>query len=344
MVGKLPLNLMLKYVYPRLGKIDSSVIVGPTVGEDAAIIDLGNGRVLVVHSDAITGATESLGWLAVHIVSNDIAVRGAKPRWFLISLFLPEGDAEATVDKIMAQVDMAAKELDVMVIGGHTETTDSVKRPIAGTVSMGLTTKDLYVTTSGAKNGDYVIVTKGVGIEGTAIICTDLSNLLRERGVGEETISRGTKLLSMVSVVKEALLLAENRLATSMHDPTEAGLIGGLSEVAYASKKTIEVYENKIPILNETKIISSALNIDPFRLISSGTLVATVPPDRISKALKVLDENDIPAEVVGRVKEFNGNLVEIHGEGGSVETVRTVYVTDELFRLLSALSCRKNPP
>jgi hydrogenase maturation factor len=334
---------MLKYVYPRLGKIDPSVIVGPTVGEDAAIIDLGNGRVLVIHSDAITGAIESLGWLAVHIVSNDIAVRGARPKWFLMSLFLPEGDVEVIVDKIMAQVDRAAKELDIMVVGGHTETTDSIKRPIAGTVSMGLTTKDLYVTTSGAKNGDYIIVTKGVGIEGTAVICTDLSNLLRERGVSEETISRGTKLLSMVSVVKEALLLAENKLVTSMHDPTEAGLIGGLSEVAYASKKTIEVYENRIPVFSETKIISSALNIDPYRLISSGTLVATIPPDRISKALKVLDENNVPAEVIGRVKEFNGNLVEIHGKDGSVETVRTVYMTDELFRLWGALSSEISP-
>ncbi len=338
MVGKIPLNLMLKYVYPRLGKIDPSVIVGPTVGEDAAIIDLGDGKVLVVHSDAITGAVESLGWLAVHIVSNDIAVRGARPRWFLMSLFLPEGDVEAIVDKIMAQVDRAAKELDVMVVGGHTETTTGIKRPIAGTVSMGLTTKDLYITTSGAKTGDYVIVTKGVGIEGTAVICTDLSNLLREKGVSEEIISRGIKLLNMVSVVKEALLLAENRLATSMHDPTEAGLIGGLSEVAFASKKTIEVYEDKIPVFSETKIISSALNIDPFRLISSGTLVATIPPDRVSEALKILDENDIPTGVVGRIKEFNGNLVEIHGKDNKVETVKTVYMTDELFRLLGILS------
>lgn len=341
MVGKLPLNLMLKYVYPRLGKIDSSVIVGPMVGEDAAIIDLNDGRVLVVHNDAITGAIEFLGWLAVHIVSNDIAVRGAKPKWFLISLFLPENEIEESIDKIMAQADRAAREIDVMIIGGHTETTAGIDRPIAGTTAIGLTTKDLYVTTGGAKAGDYVIVTKGAGIEGTSIICTDLAKLLREKGVKEEIIESGAKFLEKVSIVKEALLLAESKLVTSMHDPTEAGLMGGLAEVAYASKKTIEIHRDKIPISKETKIISSALHIDPLKLISSGTLVATVPPDNVSKALRILGENGIAAKVVGRVKEFNGNLVEAHDGSGEVEAIKTPYMIDELFKLLSSLKSRK---
>ena len=341
MVGKLPLNLMLKYVYPRLGKIDPNVIVGPTVGEDAAIIDLDDGKVLVVHNDAITGAVKSLGWLAVHIVSNDIAVRGAKPRWFLISLFLPENEVEENIDKIMAQADRAAKEIDVMIIGGHTETTAGIDRPIAGTTAIGLTTKDSYVTTRGAKVGDYVIVTKGAGIEGTSIICTDLGNLLREKGVKEEIIENGAKFLEKVSVVREALLLAENKLVTSMHDPTEAGLMGGLAEVAYASKKTIEIHKNRVPISKETEIISSVLHIDPLKLISSGTLVATVPPDKASKALKILEENDVAAKVVGRVKEFNGNLVEAYESNGKIEVIKTPYMVDELFKLLSSLKSQE---
>lgn len=341
MVGKLSLDLMLKYVYPRLGKIDPSVIVGPMVGEDAAIIDLNDGRVLVVHNDAITGAVEFLGWLAVHIVSNDIAVRGAKPKWFLISLFLPESEVEANIDKIMVQADKAAKEIDVMIIGGHTETTAGIDRPIAGTTAIGLTSRDSYVTTKGARAGDYVIVTKAVGIEGTSIICTDLADLLREKGIKEEIIESGAKFLEKVSVVKEALLLAENKLVNSMHDPTEAGLMGGLAEVAYASKKTIVIYKNKIPIFKETEIVSSALHIDPLRLISSGTLVATVPPEKVSKALKILDENNVPAKIVGRVKKFNGNLIEAYGVDGKTEIIKTPYIMDELFRLLFSLKSQK---
>lgn len=151
------------------------------MGEDAAIIDVGGGQVLVIHNDAITGAVKLLGWLAVHIVANDVAVRGAKPRWFLMSLFLPEG-GEELVDEIMAQVDRAARELGMMVVGGHTETTPGLDRPIVGTTAVGLAPRDAYVTTSGARPGDYVVVTKGVGIEGTAILCTDFADLLRSRG------------------------------------------------------------------------------------------------------------------------------------------------------------------
>lgn len=341
MVGKLPLNLMLKYVYPRVGRIDPSVIVGPCVGEDAAIIDLGDGRVLVVHNDAITGAIKSLGWLAVHIVSNDIAVRGARPRWFLMSLFLPERGFETTVDKIMEQVDRAAKELDVMVVGGHTEITSGIDRPIIGTTAIGLAQKDEYVTTSGARDGDYIIVTKGIGIEGTAIICTDFAGQLRVKGVDENIISSGASFLEMVSVVKEAMTLAKNRFVTAMHDPTEAGILGGLAELAYASRKTIEAYEENMPIFRETSIVSSALNIDPLRLISSGALVASVPPDKVSGALKALEDGGIESRVIGRVREFNGNLVEIHRLDGRVEIVREAYFQDEIFRLWEKIGAEK---
>lgn len=333
MIGKLPLNLMLKYVYPRIGHADPSVIVGPSVGEDAAIIDLGDDRVLVVHNDAITGAVKSLGWLAVHIVSNDIAVRGARPRWFLMSLFLPKDDFELAVDEIMSQVDRAAKELGVMVIGGHTEVTSGIDRPIIGTTAMGLARRDEYVTTSGARVGDHIIVTKGVGIEGTAIICTDFADHLKKRGVDESIISSGAKFLNMVSVVKEAIVLAENKLATAMHDPTEAGLLGGLAELAYASKKTIEAREDSIPMFRETAIVTSALNVDPLRLISSGALVAAIPPDKVSRALKVLSDEGVEARVIGRVKEFDGNLVEVRRLDGRIEIIREAYFPDEIFRL-----------
>ncbi|RLF02284.1 MAG: hydrogenase assembly protein HupF [Thermoprotei archaeon] len=333
MVGKLPPGVMERLVYSRLGRRDPSVLVGPAVGEDAAVIDLGDGQVLVVHNDAITGAVEFLGWLAVHIVANDVAVGGARPRWFMMSLFLPEEGGEELLDTIMSQVDRAARELGMMVVGGHTETTPGLDRPIVGTTAMGLAPRDAYVTTSGARSGDYVIVTKGVGIEGTAIICTDFADVLRSKGVGEEVIERGSKFLERVSVVEEALLLAENRLVTAMHDPTEGGLLGGLAELAYASGKTVVVREADMPVAEETRIVARALGIDPLRLISSGTLVASVPPSNVERALRLLRDHGIQAWVVGRVMDYNGNLVEVEREDGSREAVKGVYVADELFRL-----------
>jgi len=332
--------MLVRYVYTRLGARDPSVVVGPAIGEDAAIIDLGDGRVLVVHNDAITGAVEFLGWLAVHIVCNDVAVRGAKPRWFLMSLFLPDGDGEKILDAVMDQVDRAAKELGVMVVGGHTEFTPELDRPIVGTTAIGLTTANRYVRTGGAREGDVVIMTKTAAIEGTAILSTDFAEELRRRGVGEDVIISGREYLKNVSVVKEALLLAENGLATSMHDPTEGGVVGGLAEMAYASGKTFVVWEERIPISRETLEISKALGVDPLKLISSGVLLATVPRGRASEALRILEANGVKASVIGEVKGFTGSLLVLHRQNGRIEEVKDVHVEDELFRLWKELKVR----
>ena len=333
MVGKLPPSLMEKYVYTRLGIKDPDVIVGPQIGEDSAVIDIGNGKVLVVHADGITGAIEFLGWLAVHIVSNDIAVTGARPRWYLSTLYLPENVTEDVIDKITSQMDRAAKEIGVMIVGGHTEHTPKLERPLIATTAIGITDKSRFVRTGGARPGDKVIMTKVAAIEGTAILSTDFRGILIKKGVGENVLKSAASFLKDVSVVKEALALAERGLATSMHDPTEGGIIGGLSEIAYTSKTTLEVWEDKIPIASETLTICKALNVDPLRLISSGVLIATVPEDKVEEAIKVLEFNGIRAKVVGEVKRRSGNsLVILHRKNG-VEKVSDVYVHDELVRL-----------
>lgn len=331
MPGKMPPRIMEKLVYTRLGALDPSVLVGPAVGEDAAIIDIGDGLAIVTHSDAISGASELLGWLAVHITANDIAVRGAKPRWFLMSLFLPEHSAEEILDRIMSQVDGATKELGMMVVGGHTEMTPGLSRPLVGTMAIGLARKDRIVTTSGARVGDYLIMSKAAALEGTAILCTDFADLLRSRGISDKIIRAGSRFLLNVSVVKEALALAERGLVTAMHDPTEGGLLGGAAEMAYASKKTIELWASNVVVAEETKIIAEALGIDVLRLISSGSLLASVPRDRVEDAIRVLRSLDIEASVIGRVKEYTGHLVEVE-TGLTTMYVDDVYVADEIYR------------
>lgn len=337
MTGKIPPKIMEKLVYSRLGIMDPNVLVGPAIGEDAAIIDLRDGRLLVVHNDAITGASEFLGWLAVHIVSNDIAVRGARPKWFLMSLFLPENTSENFLEKIMNQVDEAAKELGIMVIGGHTETTLNLDRPIVGTTAIGIVEKDKVVTTSGAKAGDHIIMTKTAAIEGTAILCTDFIDALKSKGIDEKTIEKGSNFLMKVSVMKEALTLAERRLVTAMHDPTEGGILGGVAEVAYASHKTIELWADRVPIAKETKLVTEVLGIDPLKLIGSGSLVATVPPGSLKETLRTLRMLGIESSVIGKVHDYSGYLVKVV-KGSSIEFVRDVYVFDELFRFLKRIS------
>ncbi|MEM1569246.1 MAG: AIR synthase family protein [Candidatus Bathyarchaeia archaeon] len=339
MVGKIPPKIMEKLVYTKTGSKDPSVLVGPATGEDAAIVDLGDGKALVVHNDAITSACKSLGWLAVHIVANDIAVRGARPRWFLMSLFLPENAPEKTLSEVMDQVDRAAKDLGIMVIGGHTESTPGLDRPIVGTTAIGIADLEKIVTTSGAKTNDYIIMTKTAAIEGTAILCTDFAEILKNRGLDYSTVEEGSKFLARISVVKEALALADNRLTTAMHDPTEGGILGGVAELAYASRKTIKLYADKIPIAKETKLATEALGVDALKLISSGALVAAIPPEKLNRSLEVLQKIGVEASVIGRVGDFTGHLVEVI-KNSSIEYVDEVYIADELYRLWEKTTIR----
>ncbi|MEM1683908.1 MAG: AIR synthase family protein [Ignisphaera sp.] len=333
MSGKLPPELLTRYILSRTGIRDSSVIIGPSIGEDAAIIDIGNGKILVMHVDPITGAVENIGWLAVHIACNDIAVRGVKPRWLLPVLFLPRDIDESVIDSITKSIDEAAKELEVSIVGGHSEYTPDLDRVLISMTAIGIGDKNRYISTRGARVGDVVIVTKTIAIEGTAILSTDFRDILIKLGVSSDIIERGSRFIKDISVVREALALAEAGYVSSMHDPTEGGLLEGLIEIAYASNKTIEIWEELIPIAEETMAIASALKIDPLRLISSGTLIAVVSSDRVDEALNLLNSLGIRATVIGKVVDALDSYVIIHKENGSIEKIATLYVRDELYRV-----------
>ncbi|MEM4515916.1 MAG: AIR synthase-related protein, partial [Ignisphaera sp.] len=265
-----------------------------------------------------------------HIASNDIAVRGVRPRWLLSVLYLPENATEELIDRITSQIDMAAREVGAMVVGGHTEYTPGIARPLISMTAIGVAQRGRYVTTGGARVGDAVVMTKSAAIEGTAILSTDFKNVLLKLGVSEEIIKRGERFIEKVSVVKEALALAEAGLATSMHDPTEGGLLGGLVEIAYASNKTIYIWEENILLAEETAAITGTLGLDPLKLISSGTLIATIPQDRVEEALKTLHSIGVEATAIGYVGEKTDSLATIYRKNGSIEKIKEVYVEDEL--------------
>ena len=331
MRGKLSPKLLRKHIFTRLGIRDTAVIVGPAIGEDAAIIDLGD-NALVMHVDPITEANELMGWLAVHVACNDVAVRGARPRWLLQVLYLPEGCKEELVASLAQQVDEAARELGASIVGGHSEYTPGLSRPLISMTAVGLTSKRRLVTTKGAKPGDAILITKGAGIEGTAIIATDFKEELENAGVPPDLIERGRRLLRRVSVVKEALSLAEGGVVSSMHDPTEGGVLGGLTEMAYASGTTMVIKREGLPVLEETRAFCEALKLDPLKLISSGSLLATVPRDKLRKALRILEDVGVVAKVIGEVKVRSGPLVEVRDVKGR-ERYYEVDVQDEIAKL-----------
>ncbi|AEA13127.1 hydrogenase expression/formation protein HypE [Thermoproteus uzoniensis 768-20] len=322
-VGKLPLELVERYIWSRTGSYDPSVLLGPSLGEDAAIIRT-RGPYIATHTDPISGSVELLGWLAVHVVSNDLATRGIRPRWLLPTIFLPPSSSEEVLDKITRQMDAAARELGAAIVGGHTEVTTAVERPLVVMAAIG--EGDRYVSTGGARPGDLIIMTKSAAMEAAAILATDFRDRLKALGIADDVLERAAGFIRRVSVVKEALLIAD--LADAMHDPTEGGVLAGLAEMAYASGATIRVDPGSVKVYEEAALLCSAVGLDPLFTLSSGALLAAVPRDKADEALRRLRGAGVEASIIGEVVPREQHLV----IGGSI-ALDTPYVRDRFFEL-----------
>lgn len=329
-VGKLDPSTIKEAIFNRLGVQDPRVILGPDIGEDATVIDFGD-RALLVHSDPITGAIENIGWHAVNVCVNDIATRGVRPLWVLVVLLLPEGVNADQLKKITAQIDKAAKELCVAVVGGHSEVTPGINRPILVTTALGETPKGKFVRTSGAQIGDSIIVTKGAAIEGTAILAHELESVLNAK-LDKEIISRGKRFMKKISVVKEALTAVEVGGVHAMHDATEGGIVVGLQEIAWASNAGLIAHEKKIPIYKETEVICQALKIDPLKTISSGALIIAASPQKTEKILAALKDQHIRAAMVGKVVDIKEGINIIRNDGTKLDL--STPMKEELWKAL----------
>jgi len=316
-VGKLDPTTLKQVIFSRLGVQDPRVILGPDIGEDATVIDFGD-RALLVHSDPITGAIENIGWHAVNVCANDIATRGVRPLWILAVLLLPEDVNADQLKKITDQIDKAAKQLCVAVVGGHSEVTPGIDRPIIITTALGETPKGKFVRTSGAQIGDSIIITKGAAIEGTAILAHELETVLSAK-LDKEIISRGKRFMKKISVVKEALTAVEVGGVHAMHDATEGGIAVGLQEIAWASNVGIIAHEKKIPIYKETEIICQALEIDPLKTISSGALIIAASSQKTEEILAALKDQHIRAVMVGKVVDLKEGINIIRNDGTKLD-------------------------
>jgi hydrogenase maturation factor len=302
--GKLP-PALLGAVLRHLGARDSAVVVGPAFGEDAAVIDLGS-QYLVLKSDPVTFATSEIGWYAVHVNANDIAVMGARPRWFQPTIIVPPGSTPALVREIARDIHRAARGLGVAVTGGHTEVSDAVRKPIVAGDMQGLVARDKLVRSSGVRPGDVVVMTKWAGIEGTSIIAREHRRTARGvLGPGGQTSAARFHRRPGISVVAEAHTAAAHG-ATALHDPTEGGVAMGLYELATASGCRLVVDLDHIPVHPHTRRLCDHFGLDPLRLIGSGALLAAVGADKAAGLIAALEARRTPARVIGRAERGRG--------------------------------------
>lgn len=331
-IGKFPPKLLEKLLQKN-EIFDHRVILGPSTGEDAAVLDPSE-KLLVAKSDPITFATNNIGRYAVQVNANDIACTGGTPRWFLATVLVPEHFTEDHAEELFTQVLDTCNEIGVTLIGGHSEVTYGINRPLVAGTMLGEVSRERLVRTGGAQEGDSIVLTKGISIEGTAILALERADDLRKAGIGDDIITLSTSLIDRpgISVIEDARIACDTGAVHSMHDVTEGGLITGLREVAAASGLGLAIEEGSIPILESTKEICQALELNPLGLLASGALIITLSPSDVPSLLANLDKNGIDGWEIGVMMAPEEGFICI-GREGEVELPQ--FSRDELARYFS---------
>ena len=332
-LGKLD-HAFLGRLLSRYTQADDRVLVGATIGEDATVIDFGS-SCLVAKTDPITFATDEIGWYAVQVNANDIAVTGGVPRWFLATVLLPEAITdEALVEDLFRQLSAACASLGVSLCGGHTEVTHGLDRPIVVGQMLGEVDRDRLVVTSGGQPGDDLLLSKGIAVEATAIIArekaTELSGTFSVRFLTRCRAMLHDPGISIVREVRLALEAAPYEAIHAMHDPTEGGLATGLWEMATASGTGLWVDRDAVPVLPETEALCARFGLDPLGVIASGSLLLAVDPRFTPLVLDAWGAAGIAGARIGRLTpQMEGMTMTAAGQGTSLPRFRR----DEIARL-----------
>jgi len=327
--GKLP-NDLLRDFLNQFGFQDPSVIINPGIGEDTAAVDVASEEVLVLKSDPITFATDAIGQYAVLINANDIATSGAKPRWLLTTLLFPCGVTPSEIHKVFQELKEFCRRWEITLCGGHTEITDAVTRPVVTGMMAGTVTRRKLIDKRNMAAGDRVLLTKGLAVEGTAIIAREFGGRLAQLGLPDAEIEKCREFLTDISIITEARIAAQFGATSAMHDVTEGGLATALEEMSIAGGHQIRIDLDAIPVFAETRKICRLLSIQPLGLIGSGSLLICCRESGCSSLMKSIRQNGIEVACIGEVRD-PGQGIRAIKKGRSTDWPR--FEVDEITKL-----------
>jgi hydrogenase maturation factor len=309
--GKLPNDLLREFLN-QFEFDDPSILINPGIGEDTAAVDVESEEVLVLKSDPITFATDSIGQYAVLINANDIATSGAKPRWLLTTLLFPCGFTPSEIHKVIKELEKFCRRWQITLCGGHTEITDAVVRPVVTGMMAGTVARRNLIDKRNMAPGDRVLLTKGVSVEGTAIIAREFGDRLKELGLADSDIGRCSQFLANISIIPEAQIAAQSSATSAMHDVTEGGLATALEEMSIAGGHRIKIDMATIPVFAETRKICRLLGIQPLGLIGSGSLLICCREAGCKNLMETIRKNGIEVSSIGEVLDKGQGIIAVN--------------------------------
>lgn len=325
-VGKVPESVLKRSIFRQIHTRRREVLLGAGVGEDCAALKLEPGEVFVVSTDPITGTARDIGRLAIHVTVNDLASAGAEPVGVMLTILLPEGSEEQDLKQMMAQMEECCAKAGVQIMGGHTEVTRAVTQPLISVCGIGKAREEELVSTAGAKPGEDLVITKWIGLEGTSIIAKEKEAELLAR-YPADLVETAKAFDQYLSVQPEAAVAVRFGVS-AMHDVTEGGIFGALWEMAESSGVGLEVDLRKIPVRQETIEVCELFGINPYELISSGSMLMAAPDG--GGLVRELEKAGIHAVVVGRATSGNDRVLLNGEERRFLEPPKT----DELYKVV----------
>lgn len=325
-IGKVPESVLKRSILKQIHTKRKEVLLGAAVGEDCAAVELGEDEIFVLSTDPITGTAEDIGSLAITVTLNDLASAGAKPLGVMLTVLLPEEITEQDIRQMVRQAEEACSRADVQIMGGHTEVTTAVTRPVITVTGVGKAKKGTLISTAGAKAGMDIVVTKWVGLEGTSILAKEKKAELLTR-FSEYFILQAQNFDKMISVLPEASAAVKSGVS-AMHDVTEGGIFGALWEMAESSGVGLEIELKKIPLKQETVEICEFFDINPYELISSGAMLMAANDG--NQLVLDLKKAGIPACVIGKATDGNDRVLLNGEERRFLEPPKT----DELYKVM----------
>ncbi|MFQ5928802.1 MAG: HAD-IA family hydrolase [Acidobacteriota bacterium] len=335
--GKLPGDLLEQFLQEH-SLDDPSILVRPGLGEDAAAVQLEeDGEVIVLTSDPITFTTDRLGYYTVLINANDVATCGAVPRWLLTTLLLPLGSSAAQIHQLMQELQQVSREFGLSLCGGHTEITDAVNKPVVVGQLVGTVPRDGLIDKRQMAEGDQILLTKAVAVEGTSIIAREFPQALKTLGISEHEIERCQQFLvdPGISILKDAQIAAGTGSVSAMHDVTEGGVATALEELSAAGRHRLRVHIDQIPVFPETRKLCRLLDLSPLGLIGSGSLLVACKPEVCKKLVSDLREAGIQVSRIGEVLEEGVGIEAVSQKDRPVEWPR--FEVDEISRAIQKM-------
>jgi len=325
-IGKLSESVLMRSVLKQINHRRDEVLIGPALGQDCAVLGLEEGEVFTLSSDPITGTVKDLGRHCIHITANDLAASGAEPIGVMLTIMLPDTAPEEELRRIMKDAEDTCASLHMEILGGHTEITNVVKQPLISVTGVGKIKKEELLTTMQMKAGQDIVVSKWIGLEATAILAKEKEDELGSV-FSVDFIQTAKAFGEYLSVVPDARA-AKKFGVSAMHDITEGGVFGALWEMAAGANVGLDVDIRKIPIRQETVEICEFFNLNPYLIMSSGSMMIAV--DDGAGLVRGMKAAGIEATVIGKATSGNDRILR---NGGDVRYLDKPQ-TDELYKVM----------